>query len=110
HGLLRQARDSLRFNPRSRRYQQALAADDALFQRLQPIVTQIVGMSRAVTDLYSPELVDDPAVMGMVQEIRRAAHDLRLLAQDPTTSDAETEPPALTAPYTIVRPHPDHWV
>ena len=110
HGLLRQARDSLRFNPRSRHYQQALVADDALFQRLQPIITQIVGMSRAVTDLYAPDLVTDPAVIGMVQEIRRAAHDLQLLAHAPDADDVPAEPPALTAPYTIVQPHPDHWV
>ena len=36
-----------------------LADDDALFQRLQPIITQIIGMSRAVYDLYAPDLVTD---------------------------------------------------
>lgn len=110
HGLLRQARDSLRLNPRGRHYRQALAEDDELFQRLQPIITQIIGMSRAVYDLYSPELVDDPSVVGMVEEIRRAAHDLELLAHPERPGAPVSEPPALTAPYTILRPHPDHWV
>ncbi|WP_075200931.1 FUSC family protein [Leucobacter celer] len=110
HGLLRQARESLRLNPRSRRYWTGLEKDDALFQRLQPIVTQIGGMSRAVYDLYEPDLVSDASVVGMVEEIRRAAHDLeRLVRADSQEPDAE-EPPALTAPYTIPQAHPDHWV
>lgn len=114
HALLRHARESLRLNPRSRTYRQVLADDDELFQRLQPIVTQIIGMTRAVSDLYSPDLVTDPSVIGMVTEIRRAAHDLELLAHadsaDRSAEDEPVEPPALTAPYTIARPHPDHWV
>ncbi len=108
--LLRQARESLRLNPRSRRYQKGLAEDDALFRRLQPIVTQIGGMSRAVYDLYEPDLVTDRSVVGMVEEIRRAAHDLELLVKPVASDDGAAEPPALTAPYTIPRPHPDHWV
>ena len=110
HALLRQARDSLRLNPRSRRHRRGLAADDALFERLQPIITQIGGMSRAVYDLYEPDLVTDPQVVGMVEEIRRAAHDLELLVHDGGERETPTVPPALTAPYTIRRPHPEHWV
>lgn len=108
HQLLRQARDSLRFNPRSRRYREALEEDDRQFQRLQPIVTQVIGMARALTDLYSPDLASDPTVHGMADEMRRAAHDLARLAhsEEPNTS----EPPALTAPYTIPQPSPEHWV
>ncbi|RGE22567.1 FUSC family protein [Leucobacter sp. wl10] len=111
HELLREARESLRLNPRSRRYRQGLADDDALFQRLQPIVTQIGGMSRAVYDLYEPDLITDPSVVGMVEEIRRAAHDLELFAREPSAEqEGAAEPPALTTPYTIPRPHPEHWV
>lgn len=113
HGLLRQARESLRLNPRRARYREGLVEDDALFQRLQPIVTQIIGMARALHDLYEPDLVDDPAVAGMVEEMRRAAHDLGLLVareRGEAAGAAELEEPALTAPYTILRPHPDHWV
>ncbi|WP_336991474.1 FUSC family protein [Leucobacter sp. VD1] len=110
HGLLRQARESLRLNPRSRRYRRGLAEDDALFQRLQPIVTQVIGMSRAVYDLYEPDLVTDPSVIGMVEEMRRAAHDLERLVSLSGDEGHEVEPPALTQPYTIPQPHPDHWV
>ncbi|PRI11866.1 FUSC family protein [Leucobacter massiliensis] len=110
HTLLREARESLRLNPRSRRFRQGLAADDALFQRLQPIVTQIGGMSRAVYDLYEPDLVTDPSVIGMVEELRRAAHDLERLVRPALPGSEPPEPPALTAPYTIPQPHPEHWV
>lgn len=110
HQSLRVARESLRLNPRGRRHQAQLFEDDALFQRLQPIVTQIIGMSRALYDLYDAELVTDPSVRGMVQEIRRAAHDLRLLVSAPGDAEAAPEVPALTAPYTIPRPPSDHWV
>lgn len=108
HQLLRQARDSLRFNPRSRRYREALAEDDDQFQRLQPIITQVIGMARALTDLYSPDLASDPTVRGMADEMRRAAHDLARLAHAAEPDAAE--PPALTAPYTIPQPNPEHWV
>ncbi|UOQ60767.1 FUSC family protein [Leucobacter rhizosphaerae] len=110
HGLLRQARESLRLNPRSSRHRQGLADDDALFQRLQPIVTQVIGMARALYDLYAADLVTDPSVVGMAEEMRRAAHDLELLVHPDAPDDRAPEPAALTAPYTIPRPHPDHWV
>lgn len=110
HAELRRARESLRLNPRSRRHMRQLLEDDALFQRVQPIVTQVIGMSRALYDLYDPELVEDPSVIGMRQEIRRAAHDLALLGTAPQDTGTAPEPPALTAPYTIPRPPPRHWV
>lgn len=110
HASLRHARESLRLNPRGRRHMQLLTEDDALFQKLQPITIQIIGMSRAVYDLYEPDLVDDPSVQGMVEEIRRASHDLERLVRLPEDTEMAPEPPALTAPYTIPRPHPHHWV
>lgn len=118
HALLRRARESLRLNPRGPKRRQSLSEDDALFQRVQPIVTQVIGMSRATYDLYDPELVTDPSVIGMVEELRRAAHDLELLVKDESeVAAAESwggEPiddePALTKPYIIPKPHPVHWV
>lgn len=110
HRLLRQARESLRLNPRSNRHRQQLAEDDALFQRLQPIVTQVIGMARAIYDLYQEDLTTDPAVMGMVEEMRRAAHDLEWLVRTGSADQMSAEPAALTTPYTIRRPHPQHWV
>jgi uncharacterized membrane protein YgaE (UPF0421/DUF939 family) len=118
HALLRRARESLRLNPRGPRYRMLLDADDRLFQRIQPIVTQVIGMSRALYDLYSPGLAGDPQVTGMAGEMRRAAHDLeRLPHRALETPAVETEgpppvsePAALTAPYVIPKPHPEHWM
>lgn len=110
HASLRSARESLRLNPRGRRHRHQLLEDDALFQRLQPIVTQVIGMSRALYDLYDESLSTDPFIAGMVEELRRSAHDLELLVGGPENETAAPEPPALTAPYTIPRPPPQHWV
>lgn len=118
HALLRRARESLRLNPRGPRYRTLLEADDALFDRVQPIVTQAIGMSRALYDLYAPSLAGHPQVVGMAAEMRRAAHDLGRLphlavehANVAGGSDrAPMEPPALTAPYVIANPDPEHWV
>lgn len=110
HALLRTARESLRFNPRSRRYRESLLEDDQLFQRLQHIVTQVVGMARALSDNYDAELVTDISVIGLAQELRRVAHDLELLIPETTSAEHQPEMPALTKPYTIPQPHPTHWV
>lgn len=110
HQLLRQARESLRLNPRSVRYRETLLDDDAQFQKLQRIVTQIVGMARALADNYAPDLTDDPSVAGMAEEMRRAAHDLERLMQLGDADAAPLEPPALTTPYMIPTPNPEHWV
>lgn len=111
HTLLRSARESLQLNPRGPRHRELLAADDALYQRAQHIVTQVIGMSRALHDGYSPDLVDDPAVIGLAGEMRRAAHDLQQLgySRDPKLTDT-VEPPLLTSPYTIAVPNSEHWV
>jgi PAS domain-containing protein len=112
HSLLRRARESLRLNPRGLRHRTLLAADDELFLRVDPIVTQVIGMSRALYDLYDTDLAADPSVMGMVEEMRRSAHDLARLARPEIAREASPEYvlPALTAPYLIPRPHPVHWM
>lgn len=116
HAALRSARESLRLNPRGPRYRRLLDLDDRLFQHLQPIVTQVIGMSRALYDLYAPDLAGDPQVVGMAEEMRRAAHDLERLPhvvgapRDAGGEELSPEPPALTAPYVIPAPHPEHWM
>lgn len=111
HALLRTARESLRFNPRSRRYREGLVADDLLFQRLQHIVNQVVGMARAISDNYVKDLVTEPSVIGMAEELRRVAHDLELLIPGTAaTAGEQPDVPALTMPYTIAQAHPTHWV
>lgn len=112
--LLRRANDSLRLNPRGAKHRQRLAAEIEVMERVHPIVSQVIGMSRALYDNYDPELVEDRSVAGMAEEMRRAAHDLELLLDPslaglPAASPADSEP-TLTAPYLIPRPHPVHWV
>ena len=115
HQLLRSARESLRLNPRGPRYRAILGEDDEMFDRLQPIVTQVVGMTRALSDNYGKALVGVPQVRGLAVELRRAAHDLERLVRPGveqhvgTEPQVGTEPPALTAPYVIAQPHPVYW-
>ncbi|MGK0716532.1 FUSC family protein [Leucobacter sp. W1153] len=109
HQLLRNARESLRLNPRGPRYRAILGEDDEMFSRLQPIVTQVVGMTRALSDNYGKGLVGVPQVSGMAVELRRAAHDLERLGHPSSEPLSHSEPPALTAPYVISQPHPVYW-
>lgn len=109
HQLLRSARESLRLNPRGPRYRAILGEDDELFARLQPIVTQVIGMTRALSDHYGADLVRVPEVHGIAVELRRAAHDLERLSRPDSPTPVVVEPPALTAPYVISRPDPEYW-
>jgi len=108
--------DSLTFNPRRSKLRRVLERDDVLFSRLSILVTRVLGMTRAVRDRYDDSLATDATVASIAVELTRAAHDLRLLARDADGSTAETlatetaEIPALTAPLSIQRPHPEHWI
>jgi hypothetical protein len=113
------ATESLSLNPRSRRHRQELAATQALLERIGPIVTQTVGMTRAFCDHYDPTIADEPTVLAIAEQLRRAAHDVRLdvrrtdAAAGASAGVAESdpgEPAALTAPLTVHAPSRDHWV
>lgn len=111
HAQVRRARESLQLNPRGRRHRQLLEEDDQLFQRAQRLVTQVIGMSRALFDGYDPALTEDRAVQGLSVEMARVAHDLRHIGYHFSEhGEREVEPPALTAPYRILTPNPDHWI
>ncbi len=106
-------RESLMLNPRKGRHRVVLEADEQLLSRLNVLVTRVVGMARALHDHYDSGLRDEPTVSGIGRELRRAAHDLRLLGRNPeelAESTATAEIPALTAPLSIAAPHPAHWV
>jgi uncharacterized membrane protein YgaE (UPF0421/DUF939 family) len=110
---LANGRESLQLNPRGGRLRRVLARDEALFARLSVLVTRVLGMTRTVRDHYDPALTDDPVVVSLAEELRRAAHDLRLVGRDiegtepaPVTSEL----PALTRPLSVLVPHPEHWV
>ncbi|KQO93808.1 FUSC family protein [Leifsonia sp. Leaf264] len=109
------ADESLAFNPRQQRYRAKLDAEEALFTRMGPLVTRSLNMTRAVHDHYDATLPTEPTVEPIVDELERAAHDLRLLVHpvDDTRPEPETMTeglPLLTAPLRILTPHAEHWV
>lgn len=108
---LRDGEDSLALNPRSGRHRADLAAMGDLLERFTPVVTQTVGMTRAVYDGYERSIADEPAVRAIAEQLRRAAHDVRLaFALDAGADRSVDEAPALTRPLQIQTPSPAHWV
>ena len=99
--------ESLTLNPRRGRNRALLERDAELLDRLTILVTRVMGMTRAVRDNYQPSLITDPAIVEIAEELRRAAHDVRLLGrEDPSTQES----PLLTAPLAILRPNKEHWI
>jgi len=112
---LKAADESLSINPLRNRHQPGLTEAEALRERLGHLVTRTLAMTRTLHDRYTDELLDEPTIAALAEETRRAAHDLRLLRLTPTDATAEAsvppaEPPALTAPLTVARPDPTHWI
>lgn len=108
---IRDAADSLALNPRSRRHRADLAVMQRLLDRFSPVVTQVVGMTRAAYDGYDPTIVDEPSVRAIAEQLRRAAHDVRLeFALDAGPERPVHEEPALTRPLQIRTPSALHWV
>ena len=112
---LTQGRESLTLNPRQSRHRRALDHDAELFESLKPIINRTLGMTRAFHDHYDEDLTHEPAMRAIAEELRRSAHDLRLLAreaeEDVTEPSTETAGlPALTAPLVISTPDPRHWI
>ncbi|MFJ4172850.1 aromatic acid exporter family protein [Microbacterium sp. NPDC089696] len=106
--------ESLTLNPRRSTHRQDLAEMRALLDRLTPIVTQTIGMTRAYFDHYDDTIGQEPAVAAIADQLRRAGHDVRLAVQ---IADVAREPealtsaiPALTAPLVIRPPSSDHWI
>jgi uncharacterized membrane protein YgaE (UPF0421/DUF939 family) len=107
------AADSLTLNPRGRRRREELHRLDTTLERLRPIVTQVVGMTRAVYDRYDASLVEEPTVRAIAEQLRRAAHDVRRVVRrtNPDPSNPPTESiPALTAPLAVGAPSSGHWI
>ena len=107
------AEESLTLNPR-RSTRGEVAEMRALLRRLSPIVTQVIGMTRAYFDHYDETLPDEPTVHAIAEQLHRAAHDARLAVQ---VADVAPEPetltsaiPALTAPLRITPPASGHWI
>ncbi len=108
--------DSLALNPRSRRHRDELAALEELVETFRPVVTQMIGMTRACVDRYDPSLEHEPTVLAIAEQLRRAAHDVRLLVSraEPVVPLASAVPAddtgALTTPLSIARPSETHWI
>jgi uncharacterized membrane protein YccC len=113
---LSKGEESLTLNPRRSAHRDELRQIRELLDRLSPVVTRTIGMTRAVRDHYDATLSEESTVQQIARELHRAAHDLRLLSRpagEERDEDAEpvtAEIPALTAPLVIQRPHPDHWI
>lgn len=104
--------ESLTLNPRRSAHRTELAEMRALLDRLSPIVTQVIGMTRAVFDHYDPALAAEPTVQAIAEQLGRASHDVRLAVH---LADVEPEPltsaiPALTAPLVVRPPTSAHWI
>jgi len=106
--------ESLTLNPRRSVHRDDLREMRALLDRLSPIVTQTIGMTRAYFDHYDDSIGEEPAVVAIAEQLRRAGHDVRLAVQ---IADVTPEPealtsaiPALTAPLVIRPPSSQHWI
>lgn len=107
------ASESLALNPRRTRNRTQLEDLQEVLDRFGPIVTQVIGMTRAYYDHYEDSISDDPAVRAIAEQLRRAAHDVRREvvaagAEGPRHPDAPLEP-ALTTPLVVIAP-PAHWI
>ncbi|MET1016601.1 MAG: FUSC family protein [Leifsonia flava] len=112
---VRQGEESLTLNPRRSAHRTRFTETRNLLNRLSPIVTRAIGMTRALHDRYDDSLHDEASIHSIAVELNRAAHDLRILARPPgeggTDETVRTEEiPVLTAPLTIATPHPEHWL
>lgn len=113
---VKEGEESLTLNPRHSRYRDVLEHDSDLLKRLTPIVTRVIGMSRALRDHHDDTLSNEPTAKAISVELTRASHDLRLLARDSRNKTQTERPattaelPALTAPLAITTPHPQHWI
>lgn len=104
--------ESLTLNPRRSAHRTELTELRTLLDRLSPIVTQVIGMTRAFFDHYDAALADEPTVQAIAEQLRRAAHDVRLAVH---LADVDPEPmtsaiPALTSPLVVSPPRSGHWI
>lgn len=105
--------ESLTLNPR-RSQRGDVTEMRALLATLSPIVTQVIGMTRAYFDHYDDSLGNEPTVRAIAEQLRRAGHDVRLavqVADVASHSAAETEAiQALTTPLQVKPPASGHWI
>ncbi|GGI45977.1 putative membrane protein YccC [Agromyces flavus] len=111
-GAIADAEDSLTLNPRRSAHRGDILEQRRLLDRLGPMVTQVIGMTRAFVDHYDAGLGGEPTVGAIAEQLRRVAHDIRLAVH---LADVEPQPPtsaipALTAPLEVAAPKSEHWI
>jgi uncharacterized membrane protein YccC len=104
--------ESLTLNPRRSAHREELVQLRELLEKLGPIVTQVIGMTRAFADHYDQSLHDEPTVRAIAEQLRRVAHDVRLAVRvaEPDPEPLTSETPALTSALVIASPKSDHWI
>ncbi len=104
--------ESLMLNPRRSAHRRELAGLRHLLEQLTPIVTQVIGMTRAFADHYDDTLHDEPTVRAIAEQLRRVSHDIRLAVRVAESEPAPitSETPALTSALVIAPPTSGHWI
>lgn len=113
HVLLDEASETLTFHPRQSKHRVLLNQNKDLFTRMQLLSARTMGMTRAFHDHYEESLSTEDILSEIAEELRRAAHDLRLLTKGLSADEDEADQigePILTSPVVIIRPHPEHWI
>ncbi len=109
---IEEGEESLTLNPRRSSHRSDLAELREILDRFSPVVTRLIGMTRAFRDHYDSGLHSEPSVRAIAEQLTRAAHDLRLIIRPSMTDPAPmtSEIPALTAPLVVAPPRSNHWV
>ena len=104
--------ESLTLNPRRSAHREDLAALRDLLGQLSPIVTQVIGMTRAFADHYDDSLADEPTVRAIAEQLHRVAHDVRLAVRvaEPEPEPLTSTTPALTSALDVRPPASGHWI
>ncbi|MFD4421358.1 aromatic acid exporter family protein [Agromyces sp. NPDC058484] len=104
--------ESLTLNPRRSAHREELVRLRDLLGRLGPIVTQVIGMTRAFADHYDDALHEEPTVRAIAEQLRRVAHDVRLAARvaEPEPEAPTAATPALTSALVVSPPRSGHWI
>ncbi|HCS59778.1 MAG TPA: hypothetical protein DIW46_00015 [Microbacterium sp.] len=107
------AEESMNFNPRRSQHADIVEMR-TLLTMLSPIVTQVIGMTRAYFDHYDDTLSDEPTVHAIAEQLRRAGHDVRLAVQiadvAPASAADTSAIQALTTPLEVRPPASGHWI
>ncbi|KQO63043.1 FUSC family protein [Curtobacterium sp. Leaf261] len=108
------ARESLTMNPRGGRHRTILERDVVVAAHLSVIVTRVIGMTRAIRDNATPDLVEDRTIGRIATEVARIAVDVRTLATEVEVSairpESQGDEPALTTPIVVIQPNEHHWI